>query len=97
MKTIGDTITTAMAKLARVRRVRAAQRALDGDIGQLAIAKCFGRPMDDVLKARLKRLAEKGLADEGHKGIVVEVIYHPPKEAGKGGLVEFAAHAEDRK
>jgi hypothetical protein len=87
---IGDTITAARRKLARARLVGRAQNALDGNLGQEVVAKCFGRRMDELLRARMKRVAEAALQREGIGGVTVEVVFHLDRK-----LVELKAHAED--
>jgi hypothetical protein len=87
---IGDSLRSAAVKLARVRRVSRAQYALDTDIGQRAIVKFMGRPMDERLRGAMAAWAREALEQEGHSGVTVEALFH-------GRLVEFRAHAEDKR
>lgn len=82
----------AVYKLRRIRRVTKAQFALDTDIGQLAVVRFMGRPMDDVTRGKMEKFCEDRLAEEGHLGITVEATYHVGSKT-----VEFTAHAEDRR
>lgn len=82
----------AVYKLRRIRRVTRAQYALDTDIGQLAVAKFMGRPMDEKLRGKMELFCEEQLRQEGHEGITVEATYHVGSKT-----VQFTAHAEDRR
>ena len=82
----------AVYKLRRIRRVARAQYALDTDIGQLAVVKFMGKPMDDITRGKMEAFCEKALEEEGHQGITVEVTYHVGSRT-----VQFTAHAEDKR
>lgn len=82
----------AVYKLRRIRRVARAQYALDTDIGQLAVVKFMGRRMDAQLREKMARFCEEQLRQEGFDGVTVEVTYHIERK-----LVQFTAHAEDRR
>jgi hypothetical protein len=82
----------AVYSLQRIRRVTRAQYVLDTDVGQLALVKWMGKPMDERTRLAMGVFCEEELRREGHEGITVEVVYHLTTRT-----VQFTAHAEDKR